>query len=288
MDATAIQFRGSTRGAIGSHGIRLSALLSPVLLAALGLATTAVAMRRLAGGLTQPLAPWAFVGAAMIAALSAVGSRGLSHVTLFRDALSREFLTRGFGAQLIRWLSGAALVTFVAALSIPGTAVAALVGGWGIVVAEEAWAWRRLRRAGVPVERRPEAIPRPDETSASDPGATQHALELPPWIAPPAAASSSAEVLQQLTRLHAPDGTDRLSGWLQTAFEPGERTAVVHVAFCPPFAETPKITVRPTSGPASRIKPGQILTHGVRLELKLNFASRDRQRVLLEFTAESR
>src|ERR1700676_3074526 len=173
MDATAIQFRGSARGAIGARGIRLSALLSPVLLAALGLATTAVAMRRLAGGLTQPLAPWAFVGAAMIAALSAVGSRGLSHGTLFRDALPREFLTWAVGSHLVRWLSGAALVTFVAALSIPGTAVAALVGGWGIVVAEEAWAWRRFRRARVRIEHRPEAAPRPDEAPASDPGAPQ-------------------------------------------------------------------------------------------------------------------
>jgi hypothetical protein len=93
---------------------------------------------------------------------------------------------------------------------------------------------------------------------------------------------------QQLTRADLADGSDRLAGWLQATFEPGERTATVHVAFCPPFAEVPKVTVRQTSGPATRIKPGQTLTHGVRLELKLNFASRAAERVLVEFSAESR
>ena len=111
-------------------------------------------------------------------------------------------------------------------------------------------------------------------------------LESPP-LALPAAGALSPEVVQQLTRTQTPAGIDRLSGWLQTSLEAAERTSVVHVAFCPPFATAPRIAVRQASGPPARIRSVTILPHGVRLEIKLNFSSREPQRILLEFSAEA-
>jgi len=68
----------------------------------------------------------------------------------------------------------------------------------------------------------------------------------------------------------------------------GERNATAHVAFCPPFLESPRISLRQTSGPPGRVRAVQILPHGVRLELKLDHSPRQPQRVAVEFVAESR
>jgi hypothetical protein len=105
-----------------------------------------------------------------------------------------------------------------------------------------------------------------------------------PRLPPPVATS---DVVQQLVRTRSAAGLDRMQGWLRTEFEPTERNATLHVAFCPPFAEAPRLTVLQISGPAARIKPVQLLPYGVRLEVKRLLAGHDPATVVLEFSAES-
>ena len=288
MDAAAIQIGSSTRPALPSRSLRLSDWVPSILLAALLVCAATLLARRLAGGLAQPLPPLVFLGAVAAAALLALGAHGLPPIAARRDGSPRRFFGKQMAVQGARWLPSAAIVTCAATLSVSGTAVAALIGGWSLIVAEEVVAWQRWRRGTAGTQHKPGPVQPREARTAIETTASAAAVETPSWSVPPLVASSSPRVLQQLTREKTADGLDRLWGWLQTSFEPGERTALVHVAFCPPFAEAPKIAVRPSAGPASRIKPSQILAHGVRLELKLNFASRQPERVLLEFTAESR
>ena len=70
-------------------------------------------------------------------------------------------------------------------------------------------------------------------------------------------------------------------------FAPGQRTASLHVAFCPPFARTPEVSAQQLDGPAVRIKTGQLLPYGVRLDLKLSAAAEMPSGVLLRFSARS-
>ena len=111
------------------------------------------------------------------------------------------------------------------------------------------------------------------------------AVELPPQRsmeeAPP------EEVLQQLTRSGAADGSEQLAGWLRVPFAPGQRTGSVHVAFCPPFNRTPELVVEQLAGPEARIKTAQLLPYGVRLDLKLNAAGEQPASVLLQFSARA-
>ena len=69
------------------------------------------------------------------------------------------------------------------------------------------------------------------------------------------------------------DAGDTCYGWLRATFEAGQRTESIHVAFCPPFLQTPKMHVEQLDGPTTRIKVAQLLPYGARLELRLAEAS---------------
>jgi len=174
-----------------------------------------------------------------------------------------------------------------AALSLPGTSHAGLAAFWGLVVAEELWTWRNLVRPSTHRNH-----PAPPPTTQADPEPQiepQVEPNLPPTgaVAPAETLSQLLEedVLQHLTRSRSAEGVDQLSGWLRTPFVAGQRTATVHVAFCPPFAKTPGLEVEQCDGPPARIKTAQVLPHGARLDLKLAQAAETPVAVVLEFVA---
>ena len=86
-------------------------------------------------------------------------------------------------------------------------------------------------------------------------------------------AAASARFAQRVERVQAVDGRDILAGTLTTRLSAGQVTAHVHVAFCPPFASVPRLDFRHAAGPAARIKLGQILPHGARIDVKLDAPS---------------
>ncbi len=264
-------------------------------------AALAVAMRRISGGLIRPLAPAEFVMAVAIAAIAAVGARPSAQSP--DDGQWRRRFVRAIRSDGVRYgIATSALILFAAALSLGGSVPAALALACCIIAAEEVFVWRQFFQRGTMPRGSARISPSDSDASTTEKktrfGNSQNnrsrarselaAPSGPSLFPPPDVAHASAEMHQQLTRANLADGADRLAGWLQATFEPGERTSTVHVAFCPPFAEPPKVSIRQTSGPATRIKAGQILAHGLRLELKLNFASRASERVLVEFSAESR
>ena len=168
-----------------------------------------------------------------------------------------------------------ALLFFAAALSVPGTGVLGLVALWTPIVAEEVWSiYRTFFRRPSPRPVRPTA-----ELSAPAFGLIA--------AAPVAEPQADGEVTQQLTRSRAADGTETLSGWLRLAFAPGQRQATAHLSFCPAFAQAPLLEVRQTEGPAARVKTGQVLPYGVRLEVKLASPAGDAITVRLAFSARS-
>jgi hypothetical protein len=63
---------------------------------------------------------------------------------------------------------------------------------------------------------------------------------------------------------------------------PGQRSANLHLAFCPPFARSPRISVQQREGPAARVKEGQLLPYGARLDLKLAQAAETATSLVLE------
>ncbi len=96
------------------------------------------------------------------------------------------------------------------------------------------------------------------------------------------------DVIQQLVRTRLCDGGEQLAGWLRVALAPGQRSANVHVAFCPPFARSPRIRVEQREGPAARVKEGQLLPYGVRLDVKLAQAAQAAATVVLEILVQAK
>jgi hypothetical protein len=105
--------------------------------------------------------------------------------------------------------------------------------------------------------------------------------------APPYFPELPEDVVQQLTRVQAADGSERLTGWLRVAFLPGQRLGSAHVAFCPPFEQTPEVVVQQLGGPDARIKTAQVLAYGARLDLKLAAEVEQPVTVLLRFVARN-
>jgi hypothetical protein len=280
MDAGSIDLVATWHPAVSRIRVRIAAWFSCLLAMALALSTILIAGRRLAGGLDQPLSPAWVTFAAALAALFAAGARFSPPII---SAANR------WGPFAMRWLPAVLLVIFVAALSVPGTSTIALAVAWSIVAAEELFVWRRFRPVA-PHGVVPAAPSEPEPSLAVSRVAAPAASALP-LTPPPLAPQStllSSEVVQQQTRTRLANGMDRLSVWLQMPLAASERNATAHVAFCPPFLEIPRISLRQTAGPAGRIRAVQILPHGVRLELKLDLSPRQPQRVSVEFVAETR
>ncbi len=257
------------------------------------LATTAMLIlwRRLASALHTPLDPLSLSAVGMTAIFVAGGARCLWHVTSPID-------------WVVAALPSISLLGGGAALSLPGTSHAGLAVFWGLVAAEEFWVWRNLVRRSTH-RKRPsaqpvaQAEPEPfvEPTSRAEPTLSPPVAGMPvagmpvagmPVAGMPVESFSqlpTEDMLQHLTRSRTAEGVEQLSGWLRMPFIAGQRTANIHVAFCPPFAKTPGLEVEQCDGPAVRIKTAQVLPHGARLDLKLAQASETPVAVVLEFAA---
>jgi hypothetical protein len=150
----------------------------------------------------------------------------------------------------------AAVVLCGVSLSWSGGGWSAVLPFWAVLAGEELWGWRRwaASRQGSPRGMK---------------------VECPP----------AENVWQQFTLSRDEDGTARLAGWLRVPLAAGQRTGAVHVAFCPPFRETPEVAWEQTDGPEARIRAAQVLPYGARLDLKLAAAAEESGSVVLRFTA---
>jgi hypothetical protein len=261
------------------------------LIGLLALVALLVTWRRLAGALNCPLGP---------AAMTLVGASLAGVAVLARLGRQRRTQRRWRGA---RWdlLLSAAVLLLAYALWIPGCGRAGLLAFWAILAGEEGWAWGGVLLAG---RRRPAGQPareeihrlRMDPAQAISPSPSPMLSPsplLPDGLHPSDWPSQQADedvvpaedVLQQLTLSRDAAGGQRLCGWLRLRLAAGQRSGVVHVAFCPPFSRTPELSLEQLEGPAARVRTAQLLPHGVRLDLKLAVAASSGGSVLLRFAA---
>ena len=260
--------------------VELARWTAGLLVAVLLFGAALLCWRRAVGALSNPLDLASLAAVALPVVAMAAIARTLGR---FRPTGKRPGWLETCQAVL---LSASVLATG-AALSLHGTPLAGLVALWGILIAEEIWAWRWRRLPGLPAMprwRRPRFRPvRVDAPQAVAPHSTAHSDDRPIVAdAPP-----DETVMQQLTRSQAADGTETLSGWLRIPVALGQRTANVHVAFCPPFPHTPRARVKQLNGPEARVKTVQLLPYGVRFDLKLREPSESAAAVLLQFSADA-
>jgi hypothetical protein len=263
--------------------------LRGALLSVLCVAALFIAWRRMAGALVSPLDTLAMLAIGVVLAAAAVGAR-------FSVSFDKRFAA----------LVSIVVLTIGASLSLPGTSDGGLAVFWTLILGEEIGSWwfllRRQSRVRVPRSTcptvhqhtagqassgTPTVHPRTagQASSGTLPG---HTTPLPPCTAEQvSSATLSEQVLQQLTRSVAADGSETLGGLLRLPLLPGQRAGSIHVAFCPPFACVPEVIVEQLEGSACRVKTAQLLPYGARLDLKLNAMADVPTSVLLRFTARA-
>jgi hypothetical protein len=92
------------------------------------------------------------------------------------------------------------------------------------------------------------------------------------------------QVLQRLTRSRTAHG-DVIHGLLVAELAPGERVATLHVAFCPPFEQLPRVEATAADNPECDVKVAQTLHQGARLEVRLAHISDAARAVTVEILA---
>ena len=197
-----------------------------------------------------------------------------------------------WAASLLTSLAAAGLVV---GLWLPGTRLLPIATIVSVLVVEEVGVglWWSRRHAtpgqdpsagGTDVLRRPSAAASlGPSTARQDAVATDDLLRRDKACL--AHGSPPREIVQQLTRVRTPEDTEELRGWLRVPLASGQRTESVHLAFCPPLAATPELLVEQIDGPEARLKTGQLLPDGARIDLKLVSAADEPASVVLEFVA---
>lgn len=180
--------------------------------------------------------------------------------------------------QLLVWESAvhwylptAALAVIAAALSVPGTGVAALGALWLIVVGGEA-AWFGSTFVGVVDRSEAGRIPpktvelnlAENYTDAAAPAVESQGLE----------PSDDSLLSQSWRRYRDAAGCDVVEGFVRVSFPASGRQASIHLSFCPPFDRTPTLEAEPVDSIVSQeidleLEPAVVLPYAARIDARL-------------------
>lgn len=100
-----------------------------------------------------------------------------------------------------------------------------------------------------------------------------------------ASESLAADASLILTRSVTTDGSDVCRGTARAEFVVGQRTAAIHLAFCPPFTKVPKLEVDVVDDSGATVKVGQALPYAARIDVKLPQPAAAKLNVAVQFTA---
>ena len=227
-----------------------------------------VALRRFLGGLqSAPSLPTLVAVGFLLAALSSVVHCGAQLLWGKNSAAYRA-------AQGLLPLS---LTVAVFSICLPGSSFFAVLFVSLILCCEELfWLVRpALLRDGA--EDRPAYRDSPPEkvvrTEKDFMTANEFHVDFPP------------EVSRRIERTLGPAGEDICWGQIRSEFLPGQRTAAIHLEFCPPFQRSPVLHVEQVEGPDATVKTTQILPYGARLEVRLAHSGSEFFETRIEFSA---
>ncbi|MEN6407380.1 MAG: hypothetical protein ABFC77_13035 [Thermoguttaceae bacterium] len=263
-------------------------------IAALALLFAAAAMvfwRRLAGALERPLEPGWLLAVGLLIALVAAAVRFGWFSTSQHDGPR----IASWADWLVMAVASGSVVALWVGVCLPETAAVGLFLIAVILGVEESFSWAWFLQRHNPAAQVAE-VSQTVSQSPQTQNSTTSAAVVPIPLDPPAAYDEQSEtaldnppsdVTQQLTRCQTVDGADQFSGWLRARFAAGQRTAGVHVAFCPPFAAMPELEAEQIDGPDARIKTSQLWPYGARLDIKLSAPAEEPTDVLLQFLAKT-
>lgn len=232
-----------------------------------------VAARRLAGGVTLGLSSGGMAATVVVMLTCLAASDWL----LPRDdrpwprKLALACLPR-IGLWACLWgVSGGSLGRGTGAIALVGAAVALLP------LRRRDWTqWLRQPR---PLTR----VQRPQQPTLP-PGQTRDTTARLPTLA--TIPRDDESFLQQQIRRRTTAGGESIRGTVVVSFQTGERLAVAHVGFCPPFQESPTVHLSTAYDEMDAVvTPGEVLPWGIRVECRLEEAAEDPFDIPVDFVA---
>lgn len=212
-----------------------------------------ISARRLAGAIQSNLNPSSMLLLALISAAAA---------SFARIAWRRSFPLESpakltLADQLVGWGSSLGLVLLGVGCCYPGDRTSEWLIWLPILVADQFWR-QTFFDAGEPQALMAEA----EDFSLAALNDETNSLS-PDDFAP------DDNIVQQLYRLQGEQGQEIIYGTVRADFVTGQRTAVVHVGFCPPLEYLPEIEAEALPGSYASIKVVQAFAHGTRLDVRL-------------------
>lgn len=206
-------------------------------------------VRRLSGAFAEPLGGLQLLGAtvALILAVS------LIQFTAGHDRIARIIPIIAAAVGLV-------------SLTVPGTAPWSVGLSWFLLVTAQSvpllvrFKQSRIKR---PPAARPPTAHDPDEETISE------------------------QLVQQVTRERTATGGESLHALIRVTCLPGDRMAVVHLAFCPPLGATPQLMAHVLDDSGAEAKITLAETYGTRIEVRLAHPAVEGETVLLEMVGEA-
>ena len=273
----------------GSHQILITAVVTSIaLLNAIGLL---IVLGRFAGALSDGLPRGAMLLAALVTTASVAATRIVWRRTFpLGDTVlnSQTNLAHDWDA-IVGWGSSLALILMAVGFCYPGNHTSDWLIWFPALVADQFWR-QTFFDAGhpaqslaiAPVELVAEFDSEFDEElavtlafSAEHEPIEHESIDqnieaaLLKSISKQNRSDNAEQIVQQLYRVRDEQGQEIVYGTVRADFEAGQRTAVVHVGFCPPLSRIPEIEAESFPGTPSRIKIVQALAHGTRMDVRL-------------------
>jgi hypothetical protein len=271
MDATAFDARALRQPSAANLSTTIRAAATAALCILLTFAALFLFVRRCAGALNEALPTTSLIGLTLSAALAAWAAQFLIRHSTAAQSTS---LT-----NLSRWLPRATLPILALAVSLPGSSPLGLLIMWLTIIAVEVRSWRR----------RPAQVPHHNLSHAGIATPPKSLVEIKQrtFDEPPAASDWLDQSLAQRMVYRRSDSDENtiVEGWVRANFAAEQRTAIVHVAFCPPFARQPQVEAESLDGPEAEIRPTLVLPWGIRWEIKLATPAAEPLAVVLGFYA---
>jgi hypothetical protein len=167
-------------------------------------------------------------------------------------------LQRSWGEQIVGWGSSLGLGLMAVGCCYPAYRTSDWLIWLPVLIADQLWR-QSFFDAGHPLLHLNNGLEEDSKESTTLSFPTPNELPQP----------RQEEIVQHLYRVRNEDGSELIYGTLRADFQTGQRSAVLHVGFCPPLPYLPEIEAEVLPGSEARLKIVQSLAHGARLNVKL-------------------
>lgn len=232
-----------------------------------------VAARRMAGGVTLGLSSGGMAAVVVVMLACVWASDWLMRRSdrSWPPDLTLTLVPR-IGLWTCLWgVSGGSLTRGAGMIAVAGAMVALVPlrrGEWS--------RWLRRTRSFTWADRR--------QRPKLPPGPVGDTSTRPPTLA--AFPRDDEHFLQQQIRRRTAAGGESVHGTVVVSFQTGERLAVAHVGFCPPFQESPTVQLSTAYDEMDAVvTPGEVLPWGIRVECRLEEAAEDPFDIPVDFVA---